>query len=466
MKNVFVRFLFLLASGSVFAQPVLPPPPANVSNALANIFTNFRVNETIAPGLMVRIYNPNNWEWAFSDGIRNVELGTPATPDLVFRAASISKMVCASAVLKLASQGVLSLDDNIGAWLPNAYVAQIENNTEISIRDLLRHTSSLDEPQSGTSLANDFLANPDINYRDTLLQLIANQSGLPAGVGSFSYSNANFNLLAEIVKLASGISYQDYIVQEIIQPLNLTETYLDTLPVSTGFNGYIPCGLLIDCMLDPSTLLDYSQANVGWGYGAADISSTTKDLISYYYALQNGQIIPQNWVDSLTANSVDAANSFQNKRYGYGTMLFQKNDITYAIGHTGTAASHANVLCQLKPSNIYVCFSFNIIRMNREKLLEAVDGYLQGISTMLEQQNDMPVTVYPNPTRQYCTLSLSNSEAFEVSVLNTKGQVVFQKEIQGLSTLLDLGALGNGLYFIQVTNPEQYSKAQKLVIQR
>ncbi|TAE59659.1 MAG: class A beta-lactamase-related serine hydrolase, partial [Bacteroidetes bacterium] len=319
----------LVAVLQLVSQPALPPPPANVAANLATLSTNFRINETIAPGLIVRIYNPGNWEWSFADGIRNVGTGSPATPGLVFRAASLSKIFCATAVLKLASEGTLSLDDNIGEWLPASYVAQIENNSQITIRRLLTHTSGLDEPQFGTSLAGNFLGAPQINYRDSILQIIANQSGSPFGVGNFYYSNANFNLLAEIVKNASGIPYQQYLQQAIIQPLGLSETYLDSLPLATGFNGYIPCITLVNCPLpDPFTLLDYSQANVGWGYGAADISSTTKDLIQFYYALQNGQIIPPNWVDSLTAHSVDAANSFANKRYGYGTMLFQRNGAT------------------------------------------------------------------------------------------------------------------------------------------
>lgn len=467
MKNIYIFLLFFAGRVAMIAQPALPAPPASIANNLAGIVTNFRITQTIAPGAIVRVYNPDNWEWSFADGIRNVSLGTPATPGLVFRAASISKMFCATAVLKLASQGVLNLDDPIGVWLPAAYVAQLENNPQITIRRLLQHTSSLDEPQLGTSLAGDFLGNPDKNYRDTILQVIANQSGLSAGVGSFSYSNANFNLLAEIVKNASGVRYQDYIIQNIIQPLNLNETYLDTLPVATGFNGYVPCIILPNCPLpDPSTLLDYSQANVGWGYGAADISSTTKDLIHFYYALQNGQIIPQNWVDTLTANAVDAANSFQNKRYGYGTMLFQKNGVTYAIGHTGTAASHANVLCQLKPSNIYVCFSFNIIRFNREALLDQIDAFLQSVTAIAAPEWVQSFSIFPTPASQYCTVNLPGDQDYHLHLSDSYGRVVLEQSIQGPSANIQVSHLANGMYFMQITDTQGRVATKKMMVCR
>lgn len=467
MKQIILTFTAGFMALMVLAQPALPPPPVALATNLAAITTNFRVNNTIAPGVVIKIYNPDNWEWSFADGIRNIATNSPATPDLVFRAASLSKIFCATAILKLASQGTLSLDDNIGNWLPAPYVNQIENNSQITIRSLLNHTSSLDEPQFGTSLANNFLAAPEINYRDSILQIIANQGGLASSIGNFYYSNANFNLLAEIVKNASGTSYQDYLQQNIIEPIGLTHTYLDTLPISTGFNGYVPCNSLPNCILpDVFTLLDYSQANVGWGYGAADISSTTKDLIKFYYALQNGQIIPQSWVDEMTENTVDAANSFQNKRYGFGTMLFQRNDNTIAIGHTGTAASHASLLCQLKPSNIYISFSFNIIRMNRELFLDQIENYLSTVTALIENEINSRLTIFPNPAKDNLTVLVPENKVYQCSIFNALGQQVKAQTLFNTENNIDLTGLQHGIYFVSILDDKGNLKTEKLLIEK
>jgi len=467
MKQLILTFTAGFKVLMVLAQPTLPPPPVALANNLATITTNFRVNNTIAPGVVIKIYHPDNWEWSFADGIRNIATSSPATPDLVFRAASISKIFCATAILKLASEGTLNLDDNIGNWLPAPYVNQIENNDQITIRTLLNHTSSLDEPQFGTSLANNFLAAPEINYRDSILQIIANQGGLASSIGNFYYSNANFNLLAEIVKNASGTSYQDYLQQNIIEPIGLTHTYLDTLPVSTGFNGYVPCNSLPNCTLpDVFTLLDYSQANVGWGYGAADISSSTKDLIKFYYALQNGQIIPQSWVDAMTENTVDAANSFQDKRYGFGTMLFQRNDNTIAIGHTGTAASHANLLCQLKPSNIYISFSFNIIRMNRELFLDQIENYLSTVTAVIENEINPRLTIFPNPAKDNLMVLVPENNVYQCTVFNALGKQVKTQTLFNAENNIELTGLQNGIYFVSILDNKGNLKTEKLLIEK
>ncbi len=466
MRRLFLASIFALIASCVAAQPALPPPSVSIANQLASITADFRTNNTIAPGVIIKVYNPNNWEWSYANGISSIANNTPATPGLVFRAASLSKLFCTTAILKLASQGTLHLSDNISLWLPASYVAQIENNSQITIRTLLNHTSSLDEPQFGTSLANNFLGDPDINYRDSILQIIANQFGNPNGVGSFFYSNANFNLLAEIVKNASGMPYKNYLTQKIIQPLNLSNTYLDTLPVANGFNGYVPCNSLPNCTLpNPATLLDYSQANVGWGYGSADVSSTAGDLIKFYYNLQNGQIIPQNWVDSMTSNTVDAANSFSNKRYGLGTMQFQRNGTTYAIGHTGTAASHANILCQLKPSNIYVCFSFNIIRCNREAFLDLIERYLQTVTTVVNLQKEDPFKFYPNPSRNNLNIDLNKPDNVDLEIANGMGQIVYRQKLNAQHTEINIAKLPGGLYFLSCKGPATEKTTRKVLIQ-
>ncbi len=158
---------------------------------MEDITKKFRTNTTIAPGAIVRIYNPNKWKWSFADGLSNIATNTPASTDLIFRAASLSKIFCATAILQLVDQGRLSLDDNISKWLAPEFVAQIEESNFINIRTLLNHTSSLNQPQSGTSLAGDFLGRPEINYRDSIFQIIADQGAGPFPQGQFYYSNAN-----------------------------------------------------------------------------------------------------------------------------------------------------------------------------------------------------------------------------------------------------------------------------------
>ncbi len=278
------------------------------------------------------------------------------------------------------------------------------------------------------------------------------------------------------MKNVSGISYQRYVIENIIQPLGLNNTYLDTLPLQNSFSGYVPCNSLVNCALpDVSTLLDYSQANVGWGCGAADISSTSKDLIRFYYALQNGELLSRRWVDSMTGKPVDASNSFNDKLYGYGTMLFQEDGKTTAIGHTGTAASHANVLCQLKPSNIYIVFSFNIICANREAFRDELDNFING-GTKPEPPVANPdpdptvttsITIYPNPAKGFINIRITGADLdgdYQVQINNVSGQTKYQSGLTNALSTISTDHWASSIYFVKVVGNKSGAIIKKILV--
>lgn len=374
MRQLMLLALTFLWTMGLKAQKLLPEPPLAISNSLISLTKEFKNKKTGAPGVIVRIYNPAKWEWNYADGLSDITNQAPAKPDMIFRTASVSKLFCATAILKLASDGTLQLHDPISRWLDKSLVDELPDGKKITIKDLLRHTSGIPEPQLEDSLQDDILSNPTKNYADTTLKIIANLSGRTLGYGNYFYSNANFNLLAEIIKRATGLPYRSYLEDKIIRPLNLDHTYQDSLPFNNSFMGYIPCSRLPNCNLVNDTLVEYSYANVSWGIGAADISSTTQDLIKFYYSLQNGKIIPKDMVDSMSSNS---------SRYGLGTMMFSRDGIPYAIGHMGTGQCYSNILCKLIPSNIYICFSFNRFSVGIENL----NDYLYGLNIIVKDVN-------------------------------------------------------------------------------
>lgn len=374
LKKLILLITITIAIG-VNGQPKLPTPPDRIAIGLIDFTKQFRLdNIGESSGVLVSIYWSNNWEWSYSDGMNNIVCQTSTTPNLIFRAASISKLLCSTLILQLCEKKVLSLDDPINKWLDKTFVEQLPNGNRITIKDLLQHTSGLFEPQAGLSQGKNFLANPQKDYSEIILSIISGLPNRSLGYGQYFYSNANFNLLAEIVHKATGILYKDYVEQSIIQPLGLNDTYLDSLPKLRAFHGYIPSVFLPEVVRpNKDTLIDYSQANVSWAQGAADISSTTTDLIRFYYDLQNYKIITKEWVDLMT-NDVS--------KYGLGTMVFKKNGIPYAIGHTGNGASHSNVLCKLNSNDIYLCFSFNRAWIDSKTM----EKYLDGLITIIKNE--------------------------------------------------------------------------------
>ncbi|MCW8471274.1 beta-lactamase family protein [Fluoribacter gormanii] len=151
-----------------------------------------------------------------SGGYIDIAKKIPATPQSMFRIASMTKSFTAMAILKLRDEGKLRLDDPASLYIPELKNQKLTQDApEITIRDLLTHSAGFPED------------NPwgDRNLNKTDEELVAlvkqgislsNASGI-----SFEYSNLGFALLGLIVKKVSGISYQKYIAAHIWQPLEM-----------------------------------------------------------------------------------------------------------------------------------------------------------------------------------------------------------------------------------------------------
>lgn len=168
----------------------------------------------------------------------------------------------------------------------------------------------------------------------------------PIGVGNYSYSNSNFYLLAEIIKSVTGTSYQNYIINNIINPLGLTNTDYNTIPTGSFMRGYLSGSfygndivLPQNIGLDPNTLYVFTEASNSWGYGAADLWSNTTDLIKFHKALFNGQLINSNWLDTM---KIVVTNTDDMGAYGHGMIQFKSYNggPNYAYGHSGTVIGY------------------------------------------------------------------------------------------------------------------------------
>jgi CubicO group peptidase (beta-lactamase class C family) len=149
-------------------------------------------------------------------GFANLEQRTPVTAKTNFRLASVTKQFTAAAILLLAEDGRLSLDDRIRRWLPSLPVA-VESAT---IRHLLSHTSGLVDYEEvipdGTS----------VQLRDAdVLRLLEGEARTYFAPGtSYRYSNSGYALLALIAEQASGMAFSSLLRERIFVPLGMAGT--------------------------------------------------------------------------------------------------------------------------------------------------------------------------------------------------------------------------------------------------
>jgi CubicO group peptidase (beta-lactamase class C family) len=181
-----------------------------------------QVNESIElgfDGIIVYVDQKGKEPEFYAAGWKNRENKIPANPHSLFKIASINKLYNAVAVAKLVNSNQLSLDKTLADYIPELG-SRIENANKITLRMMVEHRSGI---PNFTDTPN-FWGNPTKSSEEAL-ELILD---LPANFEpneDYEYSNTNYLLISEIIKKVLGYSSFQYIQEEILNPLNLNNTY-------------------------------------------------------------------------------------------------------------------------------------------------------------------------------------------------------------------------------------------------
>jgi CubicO group peptidase (beta-lactamase class C family) len=150
----------------------------------------------------------------------NLEHAVPNAPDTIFEAGSVSKQFTAAAVLLLAEDGVIALDDPVRRYVPELP----EYDTPITIRHLLTHTSGLRDWGSLAGIAG-WPRTTRVHTHAHVVDILSRQRALNFTPGTrWSYSNSGYNLAAVIVSRVSGMSFAEFSRTRLFEPMGMTHT--------------------------------------------------------------------------------------------------------------------------------------------------------------------------------------------------------------------------------------------------
>ena len=153
-------------------------------------------------------------------GLADLEHDVKNTPDTIFEAGSVSKQFTAAAVLLLAREGKLSLDDPVRKYIPELP----DYGGPLLIRHILNHTSGLRDWGSVAAIAG-WPRTTRVHTHAHVLEIVGHQRALNFPPGTrWSYSNTGFNLAAIIVSRVSGMPFADFTRTRIFEPLGMTHT--------------------------------------------------------------------------------------------------------------------------------------------------------------------------------------------------------------------------------------------------
>jgi CubicO group peptidase (beta-lactamase class C family) len=289
-----------------------------------------RWNSTHTPGCAVGVARAGEVLLTRGYGMADLETGFPITAGTVFESGSVAKQFTASAIILLALDGKLSLDDPARNYLPELP----EYDRPITIRHLLTHTSGLREWSSLVAAAG-WPRGTRVHTQAELLDMVYRQRALNYPVGDhYSYTNSGYALAATIVERVSGKSLQEFTQERIFKPLGMTHT--------RWRDDYT--------RLVPGRAQAYTRGSDGWHLampfehvvGPGGLLTTVGDWLIWNDALATRKLGAA-LVDSLTRRM--HLTSGREIQYARGIMMLDYRGLT-EIAHSGSTAGYSTYLAR------------------------------------------------------------------------------------------------------------------------
>ena len=217
MKRILLSLSLSTAMcAALVAQAVIDAPAVPAARVDA-VFSRWT---TQTPGCAVGVAQGGKPILEKSYGMADLEHDVANTPDTIFEAGSVSKQFTAAAVLLLAQEGKLSLDDPARKYLPELP----DYGAPLTIRHMLQHTSGLRDWGEIEAIAG-WPRTTRAYTHAHVLDIVSRQKSLnfPSGT-QWSYSNTGYNLAAIIVSRVSGKPFAEFSQERIFEPLGMTQT--------------------------------------------------------------------------------------------------------------------------------------------------------------------------------------------------------------------------------------------------
>lgn len=321
------RNLFLLIVMCWFAVALLPVVAQDSAAALDELLAAYVGEDD--PAVVVLVLTPDG-SWVSTAGLADLEAGTAVKASDHFRIGSITKTFVGVILAQLADEGVLALDDPISQWLPTEIVSQLPYGDEITLKQLATMTSGIFSYTDSDAYSIAVEDDPTHAWTaaETVRFAFGEEPYFAPGEGYY-YSNTNFNLLQIVIETATGQSLRAALKERIFDPLEMTDSDLETADrLGVGIiKGY--SDLDEDGQLDDITLI-----NDGIGLGDGGIISTAADLAYFASALFGGELLSENAYALLT----DGVEAEEGEIYGLGVSLLQEDAGGLLLGHSGATA--------------------------------------------------------------------------------------------------------------------------------
>jgi len=184
-------------------------------------------------GLSIALVDDKGFIWTEGFGYADKEKKIPATPETVYRVASISKLFTATAIMQLAEQGKLNIDEPLSKYLPEFSIrSRFPEEGKITLRNLMTHHSGL----PANLYKGIFSVNPE-PFTKVIEKIKDEYLAYPPG-SVYSYSNLGVTLLGGVIERVSGKDYASYMKESLLSPLGMSNSSFNPMAGETTAKGY------------------------------------------------------------------------------------------------------------------------------------------------------------------------------------------------------------------------------------
>jgi CubicO group peptidase (beta-lactamase class C family) len=287
--------------------------------------------ETNTPGAAVGVVSGDSLVFAKGFGVSNVETGAPVTPDMLFRLGSTTKMFTAAAVVTLAEEGKLKLDEPIGKYAKGLS----PKIAGLTAHQLLSHTSGLrDDAQMYGRHDDEALAATARALKDDFL------FAAPGKI--YSYSNPGYWLAGYLIEAVSGKPYADVLDERLFKPIGMQRT---TLRPTMAMTWPLAQGHDVSGRDKPRVVRPFADNAGNWPAGS--MFSSVNDLSRFVIAFMNGgriegkQVLSPSLIKQLSSPQSDQPGS--EWKYGYG-LAIGKNRGVRLVEHSGARSGYGSLI--------------------------------------------------------------------------------------------------------------------------
>lgn len=249
----------------------------------------------------------NDFEYIGKDGMAIAEDHMPNSINTDYYIGSVTKQFTAAAIMMLAEQDKLSVDDTLDKYYPD-----YEYGSKISIKNLLTMTSGIKSYMCvDGSIDSDIYAQSQLGYKvssknsakqnkKAIMDWIFAQKLLFEPDTEFRFSDSNYYILGDIIEIVSGEKYEDFVEENIFKPVGMNSTsFSATDNLACGYDGN-----------RVQAWISYK----GVAYSSTGMISTVSDLLKWVYALDEYKILSEESVNEMFTPYLE--------NYGYGTFIY------------------------------------------------------------------------------------------------------------------------------------------------